>query len=199
VQNTEPVQNNDLKISDAEKKLEDLERFIARRFDEISMEIEATSQLIEMGEEDAQKRFSDMLGAMHAITFSGDGSTAANSGAELEAVIKETEDAANQIMDSIDRISNRIQEQIPDKAGDYDADIQAIILACSFQDLTSQRVTMALQTIRGVEERMTETLKKFGITIQESKEKMADPSVKAKDDFIPESGSSQNDIDALFD
>lgn len=199
MQNTEPVQNNDLKISDAEKKLEDLERFIARRFDEISMEIEATSQLIEMGEEDAQKRFSDMLGAMHAITFSGDGSTAANSGAELEAVIKETEDAANQIMDSIDRISNRIQEQIPDKAGDYDADIQAIILACSFQDLTSQRVTMALQTIRGVEERMTETLKKFGITIQESKEKMADPSVKAKDDFIPESGSSQNDIDALFD
>lgn len=186
----------------AEDKLNDLERFIARRFDEISMEIEATSQLIEMGEEDAQKRFGDMLGAMHAITFSGDGNTSANSGAELEAVIKETEDAANTIMDSIDRISNRIQEQLPDKAGEYDEDVQAIMLACSFQDLTSQRVSMALEAIRSVEERMTDTLEKFGISIQKQKESLDSagiPTSTAEDDFIPTPASSQDDIDALFD
>lgn len=186
---------------DAEQKLNDLERFIARRFDEISMEIEATSQLIEMGEEDAQKRFGDMLGAMHAITFSGDGNTSANSGAELEAVIKETEDAANTIMDSIDRISNRIQEQLPDKAGEYDEDVQAIMLACSFQDLTSQRVSMALEAIKGVEERMTDTLEKFGISIQKQKESLDSAGIPTStdDDFVPTPASSQDDIDALFD
>ena len=124
-------------IKSADQKLEDLERFIARRFDEISMEIEATSQLIEMGEEDAKNRFSDMLGAMHTITFSGDGKTSANSGAELESVIKETEDAATRIMDATDRIAQKLENDVPELLGQYDPDIQEIMLACSFKTLSA--------------------------------------------------------------
>lgn len=197
------TQQTDQPVKSAEQKLEDLERFIARRFDEISMEIEATSQLIEMGEEDAQRRFGDMLGAMHAITFSGDGKTSANSGAELESVIKETEDAATRIMDATDRIARRLEDDVPELIGQYDPDIQEIMLACSFQDLVSQRVSMALQSIRHVEERMKSTLEKFGIKIETEQSKIdtSSPhsSAKKNDDFIPDTAQSQDDIDALFD
>ncbi|PCI00797.1 MAG: hypothetical protein COB76_02750 [Alphaproteobacteria bacterium] len=196
---TIPSVNQDTSEKSPDEKLTDLERFIARRFDEISMEIEATSQLIEMGEEDAQKRFGDMLGAMHSITFSGDGSTSANSGAELEAVIKETEDAANTIMDATDRIASRVQEHLPEKSSEYDQDIQDIMLACSFQDLTSQRVSMALEAIRNVESRMTDTLEKFGITIKTHKDNLDAKTGGGTDDLTPESATSQDDIDSLFD
>lgn len=198
----ETQQNEQLDAT--EKKLADLERFIARRFDEISMEIEATSQLIEMGEEDAQKRFRDMLGAMHAITFSGDGTTSANSGAELEAVIKETEDAATTIMDAAERIVKRLESEDSPNMLYHDEDIQKIILACSFQDLVSQRVSTSLKMIKNIEERLTSTLEKFGISIEKHQQELDEAgiptSTKAKqDDFVPESGTSQADIDALFD
>src|SRR5690606_37060850 len=82
-----------------------METFIKRRFDEISMEINATSQQIDMTEEGMAKRFSEILGAMNAISYQGDGDTPANTGVELEAVIAETTKAATQILDSTDKIN----------------------------------------------------------------------------------------------
>ena len=199
--------NTEELIDPVEKKLSDLERFIARRFDEISMEIEATSQLIDMAEEDAGKRFQDMLGMLHAISFTGgDGSTPANSGTELEAVVKETEVAASKIMDCAENIKATLDKYDEQLSADMQLatlsesifnDAQAILLACSFQDLISQRVTTSLKNIRAIEERLSSTLSKFGIDTQKPKDMVNN---KTADDLIPSSGStsSQNDIDALF-
>src|SRR5690606_35181124 len=133
----------------AEERLAKMELFIARRFDEISMEINATSQMIDMAEEGATKRFQDMLGTLHAITFSGDGNTPANSGAELESVIGEAEEAVTRIMDAADRIGART-ESVTDETtkNAINADIQEILMACEFQDLTGQRIRKALDNIR---------------------------------------------------
>jgi len=195
---------------DVDEKLNSLETFIARRFDEISMEIEATSQLMEMAEEDAGKRFTDMLGMLNAISFSGgDGSSAANSGAELEAVVSETEKAATRIMDSADKISNTLTENEELLSGDMHLatvsetiflEIQNIMMACEFQDLVSQRVTNSLKNIREIQERLDTTLSKFGIDTSKAKEtKLVKDHTNDGEMANVESASSQDDIDALFD
>ena len=195
---------------DVDEKLNSLETFIARRFDEISMEIEATSQLMEMAEEDAGKRFTDMLGMLNAISFSGgDGSSAANSGAELEAVVSETEKAATRIMDSADKISNTLTENEEKFSEDMHmasvsenifAEIQNIMMACEFQDLVSQRVTNSLKNIREIQERLDTTLSKFGIDTSAAKEtKIVKDHTNDGEMANVESASSQDDIDALFD
>jgi hypothetical protein len=189
---------------DVNGKLDKLESFIARRFDEISMEIEATSQLMEMAEEDAAKRFRDMLGMLNAISFAGDGSSPANSGAELEAVVKETEDAATKIMDAADNIGRTLENYDADISNDMrlavmaesiHMDVQAILLACGFQDLVSQRVTTSLKNIRDIEEKMSNILSKFGIDTVV----IQDPVSQGSDNIENTSLASQDDINALFD
>ena len=193
---------------DVDQKLNDLERFIARRFDEISMEIEATSQLMEMAEEDAGRRFTDMLTMLNTISFAGDGSSPANSGAELEAVVKETEQAATTIMDSADQIKETLDKYADDMADDMrlavmaediHKNVQHIIMACEFQDLVSQRVTTSLENIRDIEEKLSSTLSKFGIDTETAKAKAmeAATAAKTKGDGADQL-ASQDDIDALF-
>lgn len=201
------VPKNDIPEIDVDEKLSALETFIARRFDEISMEIEATSQLMEMAEEDAGKRFTDMLGMLNAISFSdGDGSSPANSGAELEAVVSETEKAATRIMDAADSISNILSKNEDLMSTDMAlatvsesifAEIQNIMMACEFQDLVSQRVTTSLKSIRDVQEKLDSTLSKFGIDTKAAKESH----IKSAEGDAPAiaKASSQGDIDALFD
>ena len=199
-QTATPQQNN---ATDVDQKLDDLHTFIARRFDEISMEIEATSQLMEMAEEDAGKRFTDMLAMLNAISFTGDGSSPANSGAELEAVVKETEEAATKIMDAAENIRKTIEDNDEHFGADMalatlvdtiHSDVQKILIACEFQDLVSQRVRTSLKNIRDIEERLSSILGKFGIDTS---------AVQTADPFPTENNSqqkaaSQDDIDALF-
>lgn len=198
---SEPLKAAEAPSPDIHKKLDDLERFVARRFDEISMEIEATSQLMEMAEEDAGKRFSDMLAMLHAISFTGDGSSPANSGAELEAVVKETEAAATSIMDAADNIKKTLDQHDDDLAGDMrlavmaeniQMEVQNILMSCEFQDLVSQRVRTALKNIRDIEERLGSTLAKFGVDINTAPDTNGLPASSGET-------ASQADIDALFD
>lgn len=201
------TQENEVPKIDVDEKITALETFIARRFDEISMEIEATSQLMEMAEEDAGKRFTDMLGMLNSISFSdGDGSSPANSGAELEAVVKETENAATRIMDAADNIRETLEKNENLFAADMQTakisdtiftEVQNIIMACEFQDLVSQRVTTSLANIRDVQEKLDSTLSKFGIDTKAAKE--SHKAENAAADTGVTQASSQDDIDALFD
>jgi chemotaxis regulatin CheY-phosphate phosphatase CheZ len=200
-----PAMTNTNDTIETDEKLDKLERFIARRFDEISMEIEATSQLMEMAEEDAGKRFQDMLGMLNAISFAGDGTSPANSGMELKTVVKETENAATEIMDAADHIKVTLDSHEDLLANDMalatfadkiHQDVQRIILACGFQDLVSQRVTTSIENIEAIQERLASTLEKFGIAIPEP---TAQPPMIADNHTTSETLSSQDDVDALFD
>lgn len=197
------VQNNEKTLT--EQKLDDLERFIARRFDEISMEIEATSQLMEMAEEDAGKRFQDMLSMLHSVSSIGDGTSSANSGTQLEAVVHETEIAATTIMDAAENIKSVLEKnedllsddmRLASLSESIFNDAQNIVLACGFQDLVSQRVRTSLKNIRDIEERLGSTLSKFGIDVSK-------PALNSHNNAPlsqPEqTQASQTDIDALFD
>lgn len=176
-------------------QLKQLETFVARRFDELSMEVNATSQLVDMAEEGLRRHFLEILEILKAINFHGEGSSPANTGVELEAVVQITETAANNIMDAADRIVSCLNaddswqdEARRQKAIDtINQNIQDIMMSCNFQDLTGQRIRKAIENLQNVETRLNETLQKLGLDTS---------GVGKSPDLAP--GSSQGDIDELF-
>jgi hypothetical protein len=180
-----------------------METFIKRRFDEISMEINATSQQIDMSEEGMAKRFGEILGIMNSISYSGDGSTPANTGVELEAVIADTSRAANTILDNCDKANAVLYPNDPsiwEKAETREEAInalrdviQSIIIACSFQDIAGQRIRRTLDSISEIEDKISGALEGMGIG-SETLKSYAENSTKE----ATKKGASQDDIDALF-
>lgn len=157
-------------------QLEAVERFMARRFDEISMEINATSQQVDMAEDGMTRRFSEILEILGAINYIGQGDSAANTGVELEAVIEDTEDAANKILDSADRIASYVDDDVDWNDESVRAnvreqiknDVQEILLACTFQDLTGQRIRNTLNSLHDIENRLSETFDRLGIEVNQN-------------------------------
>ncbi len=180
-----------------------METFIRRRFDEISMEINATSQQIDMSEDGMAKRFGEILGVMNAISYQGDGTTPANTGVELEAVIAETQKAANTILDNCDRMNTLLYPDDPATLDQTDSreklleelrdSVQNIMLACSFQDIAGQRIRKTLESITDIEERISDALEGMGIGPESVK-----AAVEANSKDAVKSGNTQDDIDALF-
>lgn len=184
-------------------QINQMETFIKRRFDEISMEINATSQQIDMSEDGMAKRFGEILGAMNSISFSGDGTTPANTGVELEAVITETSKAANTILDSCDVMNELLYpednfvfenaEAREEWLGKLRDGIQGIMIACSFQDIAGQRIRKTLDSINEIEDRITGALEGLGVASDDIK-----AAAQSKKQEAVQSGNSQDDIDALF-
>ena len=187
-------------VSNMKSKMDTFETFVRRRFDEISMEINATSQQLEYAEEGLASRFGDVLSTISAISFSGTGLTAANTGVELQAVLRDTETAANTIMDAADRISTRMMDvgQLQSDEGrlqfteQTQQDLQDILMACSFQDLTGQRVRKTLESLQEIEEQISSTLDELGIEVK------VDALAGGVRDSTENHAHSQADIDALF-
>jgi chemotaxis protein CheZ len=187
-------------MSTMQEQLITMEKFVRRRFDEISMEINATSQQLDMAESGLESRFSEILSSMSAISFTGNGLTAANTGVELQAVISDTEEAANRILDAADRMSNRLldESQFADENKRRDfmlsmgSDIQDILMACSFQDLAGQRIRKTLENLQVIEDQISTTLGELGIEVKN------DPLAGGVRDSTENHAHSQADIDALF-
>lgn len=184
-------------VGDVSSHLETIEKFIARRFDELSMEINATSQQVDMAEEGIIGRFSEIVEVLKAVSFSGDGKTPANAGVELGAVVDMTEEAANRILDASNRIKQQVKSDIDwnDEAkrqafiDQVEADTDEIFMACSFQDITGQRIRKTLENLKEIEDRLNGALEKMGIVVEVSDDPLANESY----------AKSQSDIDALFD
>ncbi|HOO81255.1 MAG TPA: hypothetical protein PK513_01990 [Alphaproteobacteria bacterium] len=164
--NDETAQGVFSAVDSVAQRLSTIEQFIARRFDEISMEINATSQQVDMAEEGIIKRFAEILEILKAVSYAGDGSTAANAGVELDAVVEMTEQAANRILDAADHLTSRIEEEKNSSTDEgrkqafeeMGKDVEEIYMACSFQDITGQRIRKTLENLRIIEDRLGSAL-----------------------------------------
>lgn len=132
-------------------ELDDLRRFVDRRISELSMEIHATVQLVDYSETNLSAqlaRIHDQIAGVVAIPVAA----TQNSGLELAAVVQATEKAANQIMEAAEAIGGWLQA-----GGDPAAlqavteQVNAIFEACTFQDLTGQRIHRAIEQLQCVE------------------------------------------------
>ncbi|MDX9690029.1 MAG: chemotaxis protein CheZ [Proteobacteria bacterium] len=81
---------------------------------------------------------------------------------ELDAVVGATEDATNKIMDVCDTISE-LAGQCPPEIGDQlVACTTHIFEACNFQDITGQRITKVVQTLKYIDTKIAALLKALG-------------------------------------
>lgn len=131
---------------------------------------------------------------------------------QLDAVIKSTDEASNTIMASAETNEDLVtqlratltdpkQAAILDKISEND---MGIIQACSFQDLTSQRVTKVARSITYVEDRVAALAEVWGKdeldkVVVSASEKTADEKLLNGPALDGQKSISQSEIDALFD
>lgn len=132
--------------------LEEQNRFLDRRIAELSTEIHAATELLDFSEAKLSGQLTRMRDEIHALVAPPPNVTR-NSGVELEAVVQATEDAAHRIIEAAEAIHEWVNNGMRDGAGlaIVNEKVIAIYEACSFQDLTSQRVRRAIQMLKQVE------------------------------------------------
>ncbi len=134
-----------------------LRTFVDRRIAELSAEIHATVQLVDFSENNLSGQLSGIREQIASVIAVPTASTR-NSGLELEAVVQATEAAANQIMEAAEAIGEWAREGKSDPASIQAVNdkVAAIFEACSFQDVTSQRIRRAIQHLQQVETMLTD-------------------------------------------
>jgi chemotaxis protein CheZ len=107
----------------------------------------------------------------------------------LEAVLVATESAANRIMEAAEAINDWVQDGAndPDALRKVAEKVNTIFEACTFQDVTGQRIRRAIEQLQQVESML-------GVIIP--------PAAAGGDDApaptAPNPDLGQDDVDALF-
>ena len=137
----------------------ELRSFVDRRIAELSAEIHATVELMDFSENNLSgqiKGIREQIAGVIALPSAA----SRNSGPELEAVVQATETAANRIMEAAEAIGDRLREGKNDPAmiDAVNEEVNAIFEACSFQDVTGQRIRRAIQHLQQVETMLTDIM-----------------------------------------
>ena len=131
---------------------------------------------------------------------------------QLDAIIGTTEEATNTIMEAMennDEILAKLRQGITD--ADHLACLDmigangaAVFEACSFQDITGQRVSKVVKSVSYVEERINALIEIWGkdeldnVDVKPEREKTADEKL-VHGPQLAGKGISQDEIDKLFD
>jgi chemotaxis protein CheZ len=120
---------------------------------------------------------------------------------ELDAVVRDTERATETIMTEAEKLMSVEPTDLAAYKAEVNAAMMRIFEACSFQDLTGQRVTKVISTLRHIEERVTRFAGALGVT--DTKQAETADEVRAREILLNGPAmngpsTSQDDIDALF-
>jgi len=133
---------------------------------------------------------------------------------ELDAIVGATESATNGILDIIEVVGSMVSEiqsqekdsYIRQLADDIQDRLMAVFEHCNFQDLTGQRITKVVNTMKFIEERIDHMMDIWGrdgflMDDQEHWEQQRSEEEKRllNGPQIGQKGISQDEIDALFD
>jgi chemotaxis protein CheZ len=111
---------------------------------------------------------------------------------ELDAIVEATASATHRIMDAADVIMRVIERLPAAEAAEATNAVTSIYEACTFQDITGQRVTKIVGVLKVIESRIDKMMSALG--------DVGVPASAAPEDApAPSSGSSsQADIDSMF-
>jgi chemotaxis regulatin CheY-phosphate phosphatase CheZ len=128
-------------------------------------------------------------------------------GAELEAITRDTENATHAIMNSAEAMMGFSIDHFGGDANAYkaavDDEVMKIFEACSFQDITGQRVSKVVNVLKQIEERVGKLANTLGVEDSTPQEMTAEE--KRRHDLLlngPAIGgpeTKQDAIDAMFD
>ncbi len=126
-------------------------------------------------------------------------------GMELDAIVQQTEEATNTIMES----AEAIMAADPSDTESFQATVQEHIVrifeACSFQDITGQRISKVVETLRYIEQRITELRRLLGITDEDiaalidEEEKEHSEKDLLRGPALEGEGIDQSEVDALLE
>jgi len=127
---------------------------------------------------------------------------------ELDAIVEATADATNNIMDAteiVEEVMTGLEPEISDKLMEATTKIYE---ACTFQDITGQRITKVVNALKHIEEKIDALVDAFGSEIDKFKAENPDPNEDGPKEITDEDllegpqlegqGRSQEDIDALL-
>jgi chemotaxis protein CheZ len=120
---------------------------------------------------------------------------------ELDAVVRDTERATETIMGEAEKLMATEPTDLAAYKAEVDAAMMRIFEACSFQDLTGQRVNKVISTLRHIEERVAKFANALGVVDAPSVETAEDARKRELLLNGPAANgpaTSQDDIDALF-
>jgi len=139
-------------------------------------------------------------------------------GKELEAITQSTEAATNTIMEQAELIMSADPEDMEAYHATVQGAVMEIFEACSFQDITGQRISKVVSTLVHIEDKIGSLADALGSAIEEGPvEEETDEDRRKRElilngpaldgegvsqsdvDELMGGGSSQDDIDALFD
>lgn len=132
---------------------------------------------------------------------------------QLDAIVAATEKATNTIMEVMELNSNLLGQlrgklQDPEQTAIVDKVLASqgdIFEACSFQDITGQRVSKIVKSIAFVEERVNALIEIWGreqlasVEVTDASDKLTEDEKLLHGPQLEGAGLSQADIDALFD
>lgn len=179
--------------------------------DQLSEARKLKAELEEMYEAIAQTK--QEIATLHVTGFQGTEMCRVTD--ELDAIVTGTEKATETILAAAEEIDNDasiLVAKLTDEtdqgaADDVQQQVIKIFEACNFQDLTGQRITKVVNTLRFIEERVVRMMEIWG-GIDSFLEIEPDEFEKAEGDAALLNGPaletdldqvSQDDIDALFD
>ncbi len=120
-------------------------------------------------------------------------------GMELDAIVKATEEATDIIMQSAEELMSiessdveEVKSQIVDKC-------MAIFEACSFQDITGQRISKVVDTLTHIEDRLDQLQKSFWGEGEASEKLSPEDMPVAQDKSATSKGSDDVSIDNIDD
>ncbi|MGO8914603.1 MAG: protein phosphatase CheZ [Stellaceae bacterium] len=131
---------------------------------------------------------------------------------ELDAIVSATERATSEILNGVERI-NELALKLPKTgevapiAEEIQAQVTEVLMACSFQDITGQRTTKVVNTLRYLEQRVNSMIEIWGV--DGTHPVPPPPESESAEDRRPDAhllngpaadgGPSQADVDALFE
>lgn len=127
---------------------------------------------------------------------------------ELDAVVGATEDATGAILDACESLEG-LAPTLSGEAGEaITSAVTRIYEACNFQDITGQRITKVVKTLKHIEARVDALLQAFGdgvpATAPPPSPPQPAPTPVATDDKLlngpqlPDDAKRQSDIDAIL-
>jgi chemotaxis protein CheZ len=121
---------------------------------------------------------------------------------ELDAIVEHTAVATNAILESCELLEGLGADVTGDSAGKLQDAVTKIYEACSFQDITGQRITKVVTTLKTIEAKVAQIIAAFGGQ-HALPEISGPPEAKSDADLLhgpqlPSNAMDQSDIDKLL-
>ncbi|PPQ26799.1 protein phosphatase CheZ [Rhodopila globiformis] len=122
---------------------------------------------------------------------------------ELDAIVDHTAQATHSILESCETLDEVSATISGDPAAKLQTATTRIYEACSFQDITGQRITKVVTTLKTIEAKVAQIISTFGSSTEGLEREAHKPATPAEPDLLngpqlPAHAMDQSDIDKLM-